>query len=161
MIMIWEDLIMNMEKNLLIKFKKPPSFLIGLFVTSAFFLGSIPVARAITVVCPLPGPCPANLPSVVVSAEVVGLTNVVTGGGGSGSIFYLTEEEVAKIEELKKKIFKAADYNSDGRVDIIDLSIMLYYYGQRGPTIVRYDLNADGVIGLEDISIMLYYWTIV
>jgi hypothetical protein len=52
-----------------------------------------------------------------------------------------------------------ADFNCDGLVNIIDLSILLYYYNQTGAGVAPYDLNEDGMINLSDVSIMFYYWT--
>ena len=49
-----------------------------------------------------------------------------------------------------------ADLNGDGRVNLADFSILLYYWGTSNPTA---DLNGDGVVDLSDLSILLYYWT--
>ncbi|OGY99647.1 MAG: hypothetical protein A2945_03310 [Candidatus Liptonbacteria bacterium RIFCSPLOWO2_01_FULL_52_25] len=54
--------------------------------------------------------------------------------------------------------FQLVDFNGDGRVDMIDLSILLYYYGERGDIVRRYDLNRSGIVGLADVSILMYYW---
>ena len=93
---------------------------------------------------------------VSISARV-GSDIVDNGGGGGGSsgghISYISPEE-------RKEIIGKADYNKDGQVDIIDLSILLFFYGQTGPNIAPYDLNGDGFIGLEDVSVMLYYWSV-
>ncbi len=51
-----------------------------------------------------------------------------------------------------------ADFNCDGYVNILDLSILLYYTDKRGDIIVPFDLRADGRIDLMDISILFYYW---
>ncbi len=51
------------------------------------------------------------------------------------------------------------DFNGDNRVDIIDLSILLYHYGETGPYLGCLDLNRNGVIDFPDISILMYYWT--
>lgn len=77
------------------------------------------------------------------------------GGGGGGTYEYpkLTQEE-------KKRIIKIADFNKDNRVDIEDLSILLYYYGISGKEIASYDLNKDKTIDILDVSIMLYYWSV-
>jgi hypothetical protein len=50
---------------------------------------------------------------------------------------------------------KIADLNCDGRVDLIDFSIMMYYWGTSNPTA---DINHDGIVDLIDFSIMMYYW---
>lgn len=51
-----------------------------------------------------------------------------------------------------------ADLNNDGRIDVADLSILLFYYGKSGGDINSYDFDKDGIIDLKDISILLYYW---
>ena len=89
------------------------------------------------------------------SARVQTQTVAQSGGilGGGGSLQKATPEERAKI-------LKIADFNHDGRVDVEDLSILLYYYGKTGPQIIPYDLNGDGKIDIIDTSILLYYWDI-
>ncbi len=49
-----------------------------------------------------------------------------------------------------------ADLNGDGKVNLADFSILLYYWGTSNPTA---DLNGDGIVDLPDLSILLYYWT--
>ena len=51
------------------------------------------------------------------------------------------------------------DFNGDNRVDIIDLSILLYHYGETGPNLACFDLNRSYVVDFPDISILIYYWT--
>ncbi len=48
------------------------------------------------------------------------------------------------------------DLNGDGRVNLIDFSIMLFHWGQNYPPA---DLNGDGVVDLPDLSILLFNWT--
>jgi hypothetical protein len=50
----------------------------------------------------------------------------------------------------------AADINKDGKVNLVDFSIMLTSWGGTNPDA---DINADGVINLSDFSIMLFNWT--
>ncbi len=52
--------------------------------------------------------------------------------------------------------FGQADLNSDGRVDLTDFSILLYYWGGSH---IPGDISCDGTIDLTDFSIMMYYWT--
>lgn len=54
---------------------------------------------------------------------------------------------------------RKADVNCDGRVDLVDYSILVYWYRRAGALPPRVDLNADGVITLVDLSILAYYWT--
>jgi len=70
------------------------------------------------------------------------------GGGGGGSPGY-------PIPGLNCRI---ADFNCDGKVNILDLSILLYYLHRADTKIAPFDLKKDGVIDLGDISIMFYYW---
>ena len=56
-------------------------------------------------------------------------------------------------------VLGAIDLNKDNRIDIVDLSILLYYYKQEGQKISQYDLNGDGKVDLIDVSILMYHWT--
>ncbi len=50
------------------------------------------------------------------------------------------------------------DLNCDGRVNLVDFSIMIYWVDRPNPP-VSVDLSHDGKITLEDFSILVYYWT--
>ena len=54
---------------------------------------------------------------------------------------------------------KSGDINNDGKVNIIDFSIMLFFWNQRAPKNPCADVNQDGVVNLSDFSIMLFWWT--
>ena len=49
-----------------------------------------------------------------------------------------------------------ADLNGDGRVNLTDFSILLYYWGTDDACA---DQNQDGTVDLIDFSIMMFYWT--
>ena len=49
-----------------------------------------------------------------------------------------------------------SDINGDGKVNLIDFSIMLSQWGTAGTTA---DLNGDGTVNLADFSILLFNWT--
>ncbi len=51
-----------------------------------------------------------------------------------------------------------ADLNCDGRVDIIDISILLYWFDKPNVS-PKVDLNVDGRTDMTDLSILVYYWT--
>lgn len=55
---------------------------------------------------------------------------------------------------------KRSDLNCDGKVNLIDFSILLYFWDlndfSRNP---RADIDQNGDVGLRDLSIMLYDWT--
>ncbi|KKW01316.1 MAG: hypothetical protein UY34_C0014G0007 [Parcubacteria group bacterium GW2011_GWA2_48_9] len=51
------------------------------------------------------------------------------------------------------------DINCDGSVNLIDFSIMLFFWQQTSPSNARADINADSVVNIVDFSIMLFHWT--
>jgi len=60
----------------------------------------------------------------------------------------------------KGGVLKTADSNKDGRVNIIDFSILLFWWGttqQKGLDVA--DKNGDRKVNIVDFSIMLFQWT--
>lgn len=53
---------------------------------------------------------------------------------------------------------KQGDVNCDGRVNLTDFSILLYYWRQTNPKNARADVNGDHTVNLTDVSIMLFNW---
>ncbi len=51
------------------------------------------------------------------------------------------------------------DINCDGSVDLVDFSILLFYWQVTNPANARADINADTTVNVTDFSILLYYWT--
>lgn len=54
---------------------------------------------------------------------------------------------------------RGADLNFDGKVNIIDFSILLYFWHQASPENICSDINQDGMVDLIDFSIMMHFWT--
>ncbi len=52
-----------------------------------------------------------------------------------------------------------SDLNLDDDVNIVDFSILLFYWKQKNPKNPRADINKDGVVDIVDFSILLYQWT--
>ena len=52
-----------------------------------------------------------------------------------------------------------SDINCDGKVDLTDFSILLFYWQTTNPANPRADINTDGIVNIVDFSIMLFYWT--
>ena len=50
------------------------------------------------------------------------------------------------------------DMNCDGRVNIVDYSIMKYWYKKPNPP-AAVDLSGDGIVNLKDFSILAAEWT--
>ena len=53
-------------------------------------------------------------------------------------------------------VFKLSDINHDGHVNLIDFSIVLFYWHSNDP---RVDLNHDGRVDIVDFSILMFQWT--
>ncbi len=51
------------------------------------------------------------------------------------------------------------DLNGDGKVNIVDLSILLSRWGEQSEERLCQDINFDHRIDVVDFSIMLYFWT--
>jgi hypothetical protein len=51
------------------------------------------------------------------------------------------------------------DVNCDNKVNLIDFSILAYWYKNGGVIPKNVDLNSDGKVTLVDFSIMAYHWT--
>ncbi|MCF7843392.1 hypothetical protein K9M47_00665 [Candidatus Gracilibacteria bacterium] len=83
-----------------------------------------------------------------------------------GVEFTLYSEPISFTVGTSNKIRKSGgtlvnarcDLNNDGRVNLLDFSIMAFWYKRLGFPI-RVDLNSDGRINLTDLSILAYCWT--
>ena len=55
---------------------------------------------------------------------------------------------------------KTADENKDGKVNIVDFSIMLFWWNtKQAKGLGIADINGDGKVNIVDFSIMLFQWT--
>ncbi len=54
---------------------------------------------------------------------------------------------------------RPGDLNCDGRVNLTDFSILLFYWKKTNPANPRADINSDGRVTIVDLSILLYWWT--
>ncbi len=73
--------------------------------------------------------------------------------------FYLGEPgQPPVIPPPPAQLGVCVDYNKDRRINLIDFSILLFWFGkvQPNPTI---DCNQDNVIDIKDFSILMYFWT--
>ena len=52
-----------------------------------------------------------------------------------------------------------ADLNNDGKVNLVDFSILLFWWQSRNPLNPCADINKDGIVNLVDFSIMMFQWT--
>ena len=50
------------------------------------------------------------------------------------------------------------DYSNDRRVNLVDFSILLYWFGRERPP-ETVDCNGDRTVDIKDFSILMYFWT--
>lgn len=87
--------------------------------------------------------------SVKAQSEVTLTDKSVKRSGFSQSIgFYLGTNDTGSV--------LSSDINHDGKTNIIDFSILLFYWGTGEATV---DFNRDGKVNLTDFSILLFNWT--
>lgn len=67
--------------------------------------------------------------------------------------------DVMPTEEDPCSTSSPGDLNCDGSVNLVDFSILLYYWLQQDPANARADINDDGIVDVVDFSIQLFYWT--
>jgi cysteine-rich repeat protein len=90
-----------------------------------------------------------SLHTVKAQSEIVFGDKSAKRSGFSQSIgFYVGAKDIGDVI--------SPDINHDGKVNIIDFSILLFYWGTDEITA---DLNSDGQVNLTDFSIMLFNWT--
>lgn len=56
-------------------------------------------------------------------------------------------------------LVKIPDFNGDARVNIVDVSVMIYWFKKSVPGGFFADLNNNGVVDIADFSILVFYWT--
>lgn len=76
-----------------------------------------------------------------------------------GVLFRVTNENRTRNRVTELLGFrKRCDLNGDNRVNILDFSIMAFWYKRLGFP-ARVDLSDDGKVNLTDLSILAYCWT--
>ena len=60
---------------------------------------------------------------------------------------------------LPFSVVLSADLNQDGRVELVDFSILMFSFERMPPPNRAADINDNGFADIVDFSVMLYYWT--
>ena len=55
---------------------------------------------------------------------------------------------------------RGADLNYDGKVNLTDFSVMLFWWQSRDPLHPCVDINKDGIVNLRDFGMMMYQWAL-
>lgn len=76
---------------------------------------------------------------------------------GEGEQSGFSKELPLKIVK-KEKACNGADLNLDKKVDLVDFSILLYFWEQESPENRCADINSDKIVDIIDFSIMMYQW---
>lgn len=82
----------------------------------------------------------------------------------SKSIGFKVGTKTVLTPKIVKNEIEKVDSNGDGRVNLIDFSILAYWYKRSitaAPETIKnkVDINGDGRVDLIDFSILAYYWT--
>jgi len=62
------------------------------------------------------------------------------------------------ISSVNNTLNIPGDCNFDGQIDLVDFSIMAFWYKKPNPP-KCVDINGDGIVDLTDFSILAFYWT--
>ncbi|HSE56763.1 MAG TPA: dockerin type I repeat-containing protein [Candidatus Paceibacterota bacterium] len=80
------------------------------------------------------------------------------GGETQGSKVYQFTIGTANVSQGEALQNIPGDVNFDGSVNLVDFSIIAFWYEKKNPPVVV-DLNGDKKVDLADLSILAYYWT--
>lgn len=75
-----------------------------------------------------------------------------------GKLTYFKVGSETIIRNQTNTTYIDADLNQDGYVNIVDFSILAFWYKKNQPP-AYVDLSKDGVVTIVDFSIMAFYWT--
>ncbi|MDR3519475.1 MAG: dockerin type I domain-containing protein [Candidatus Pacebacteria bacterium] len=62
------------------------------------------------------------------------------------------------VSSINTTLNLPGDCNADGQINLVDFSVMAYWYGKPNPP-ACVDVNHDGIVDLTDFSILAFYWT--
>lgn len=101
---------------------------------------------------------PFNTGTVSVDTHTV-KARFITGSGALKSVStYGTA--LSLFVGVEGKATSNSDLNRDGKVNLIDFSILIFWWGTPGGNSnPPADINQNGKVGLEDFSILLFNWT--
>lgn len=84
--------------------------------------------------------------------EALARTSVAGAVSGLSAVAVFRVGEGAEVEPAEN------DLNGDNRINIIDFSILAFWFKKPSPPVAT-DLNGDGSVNLVDFSILAFHWT--
>ncbi len=84
--------------------------------------------------------------------------NQLISGYSASANFRVGTQNIFALFTPKPACSIRGDVNYDCKVNLIDFSIVAYWYNRPNPP-KNVDINSDGKVSLIDFSIMAYYWT--
>jgi hypothetical protein len=96
-----------------------------------------------------------TIPIIFPQGEYVIKSRYVNDTRSSEGVSVIIGTSTIPAEDAVKNI--PGDCNVDHKIDLVDFSILAYWYGRKNPPRCV-DTNHDGVINLTDFSIIAYYW---
>jgi len=89
------------------------------------------------------------------SAKSKSALNTEISAFSSATMFTVGDENILA---KKKTLAPKGDMNGDNKVNLVDFSIVAYWY-RRANSPAKNDINGDGRVDLKDLSIMAFNWT--
>jgi len=139
----------------------PPTAAIGSRLTGHILTGmTVPKAK---VVVSIDGPTGVLNESEIFADEVGVYTEGIALNGQLFRVYASAAGLISPFSRsLRGLLFQpkvlVGDFNSDGRVNIIDFSMAAFWY-EKLSSPSRFDLSGDGAVDLVDLSIMISNWT--
>jgi hypothetical protein len=100
----------------------------------------------------------ASLPAGTYSIRVNATVGAITSQYSKPIQMLFSRSDVVDLPPPPSQYATCVDYNRDGRVNLIDFSILLFWFGKNNPP-NTIDCNGDRVIDIKDFSILMYFWT--
>jgi hypothetical protein len=94
-------------------------------------------------------------PTTGLTAGIYGLT-AQTSYAKIGSSTLSEKVQCGLGQKLEQGPCSRSDINKDGKINLVDFSIMMFYWGTNN---ANADINQDGKVNLVDFSILMYCWT--
>lgn len=94
----------------------------------------------------------------VVDGVWSGKVKIATAADGVKITATDSDGKTGESNAFNVRVGEVGDMDNDGKVDIVDFSILMTNWGSTEPGCVA-DLNGDGIVDIVDFSILMSHWT--